>query len=352
MKELVACSVGNVDVSKIPKEIKILPLGYVHSEKGNFNVDDESAELIINKFKERKLDLVIDYEHQTLGGQQAPAGGWIKDLYKGEDAIIAKVEWTKKAEEYLKNKEYKYLSPVVLVRKRDNKATTIHSVALTNTPAVDGMFAIVNSNTVDIENLSEYKEEAEMELKEIAKLLGLPETATEDEIKEALSAAKTVKEGSKKEEPGGEKKEEPKKEGTQEDEKVVANSTILGLLGCGADSTTEDVAASIMALKVGDANTQAELKALKAEMKEKGAEELVMKALKDGKITAAQKEWAKEYALSDSKGFESFLEKAPKVVPTEKLELKDAPESGTEVDMAILKNCGISEEDVKKYYKK
>ena len=50
-------------------------------------------------------------------------------------------------------KEYRYLSPVVLVRKRDQKATAIHSVALTNTPAIDGMFALVNS--LDIEDISE-----------------------------------------------------------------------------------------------------------------------------------------------------------------------------------------------------
>lgn len=349
--DILICSAENVDVSGVPKEIKILPLGFVHSRKGDFNVDDESADLIIKQFKDRKLDLVIDYEHQTLGGQQAPAGGWIKELYKGEDAIVAKVEWTKRAEEYLKNKEYRYLSPVVLVRKRDNKATAVHSVALTNTPAVDGMFAIVNSNTVDIENLNKYKEEVEMDLKEIIELLGLPETATEAEVKAALSAARAAKDGSKKEGPEGVKKEEPKKEGTVEDEKIVANSTILGLLGCEAGATTEDVAASIMALKAGDVDVQAEVKALKAQIQERNADELVAKALKDGKITAAQKDWAKEYALSDSKGFEAFMEKAPKVVPTGKMDLKDAPESVPEVDMEILKNCGISKEDYEKYYK-
>lgn len=60
-------------------------------------MDDESVEMIRSHFKERKLDLVIDYEHQTLQDIQAPAGGWIKDIYKGEDALIAKVEWTQKA---------------------------------------------------------------------------------------------------------------------------------------------------------------------------------------------------------------------------------------------------------------
>ena len=97
LEGIVICSGGMVDVEGVPEEIKILPLGHVHSQKGDFEVDDESVELIRKQFKSRKLDLVIDYEHQTLKDVQAPAGGWIEDIYKGEDAVVAKVKWTDKA---------------------------------------------------------------------------------------------------------------------------------------------------------------------------------------------------------------------------------------------------------------
>lgn len=347
MAKLIACAGEGIELSGVPTEIKILPLGRVHSQKGDFNVDEESFELIRKQFKDRKLDLVIDYEHQTLSDVQAPAGGWIKELYKGEDAIIAKVEWTAKAAEYLKNKEYRYLSPVVLVRKRDQKATAIHSVALTNTPAIDGMFALVNS--LDIEDISEGGNI--MDLKELAKALGLPETATEEEIKKAVEDAAKAAEKLKEME---EKKSEDKTgEGgkPQEVAEVVANSTILSMLGLKEGAKTEDVAASIMALKTGTPDTQAELLALKQRMQERNADEEVQKALKAGKITAAQTGWAKSYALKDMDGFKGFVEKAPVVVPPGKLELKDAPAApgSDEVDVAILKNMGVSMEDVKKY---
>lgn len=347
MAKLIACAGEGIELSGVPTEIKILPLGRVHSLKGDFNVDEESFELIRKQFKDRKLDLVIDYEHQTLSDVQAPAGGWIKELYKGEDAIIAKVEWTAKAAEYLKNKEYRYLSPVVLVRKRDQKATAIHSVALTNTPAIDGMFALVNS--LDIEDISEGGNI--MDLKELAKALGLPETATEEEIKKAVEDAAKAAERLKEME---EKKPEDKPgEGgkPQEVAEVVANSTILSMLGLKEGAKTEDVAASIMALKTGTPDTQAELLALKQRMQERDADEEVQKALKAGKITAAQSGWAKSYALKDMDGFKGFVEKAPVVVPPGKLELKDAPAApgSDEVDVAILKNMGVSMEDVKKY---
>lgn len=347
MAKLIACAGEGIELSGVPTEIKILPLGRVHSQKGDFNVDEESFELIRKQFKDRKLDLVIDYEHQTLSDVQAPAGGWIKELYKGEDAIIAKVEWTAKAAEYLKNKEYRYLSPVVLVRKRDQKATAIHSVALTNTPAIDGMFALVNS--LDIEDISEGGNI--MDLKELAKALGLPETATEEEIKKAVEDAAKAAERLKEME---EKKPEDKPgEGgkPQEVAEVVANSTILSMLGLKEGAKTEDVAASIMALKTGTPDTQAELLALKQRMQERDVDEEVQKALKAGKITAAQSGWAKSYALKDMDGFKGFVEKAPVVVPPGKLELKDAPAApgSDEVDVAILKNMGVSMEDVKKY---
>lgn len=335
MKGIVICSGGMVDIEGVPEEIKILPLGHVHSQKGDFEVDDESVELIRKQFKSRKLDLVIDYEHQTLKDVQAPAGGWIEDIYKGDDAIVAKVKWTDRAKEYLQNREYRYLSPVVMVRKSDRKAAAIHSVALTNTPAIDGMFALVNS--IDISNLEEKEEDTQMDLKKLAALLGLPETATEEDVEKALAEAKASMEANK----GDEGKS---------DTVPVANSVVLSLLGLGADAKTEDVATAIMTLKAGTGND--EVLALKEELKKRNAEDMVQMALKEGKITAAQKEWAKAYALSDKEGFQSFVEKAPVVVPQGKMELKDAPaDSKQDYDMEILKNCGISKEDVEKYYK-
>lgn len=343
------CTGEGVEVSGVPSEIKILPLGRVHSQKGDFTVDDESVELIRKQFKDRKLDLVIDYEHQTLADVQAPAGGWIKDIYKGDDALIAKVEWTPKATEYLKNKEYRYLSPVVMVRKRDQKATALHSVALTNTPAIDGMFPVVNSLTIE-----DYSEGGTtMDLKEIAKALGLPETVTEEEVKKAVEEAGKAAQKIKEMEGKG---EGSTGEGTDASAEVVANSTILKLLELDENAKTEDVAASIMALKAGgDKATAATVLALKEKIERKEAEEAVQLALKEGKITAAQTDWAREYALKDADGFKKFMDKAVAVVPQGKMALKDAPAENTktdDVDMAILKNCGISEEDMKKYYKK
>ena len=338
MVNVMACTGTGVEVSGVPEEIKILPMGHVSTQKGDFIVDDESFEIMRKRFKERRIDIVIDYEHQTLENIQAPAGGWIKELKKGEDSIIAKVEWTPKAQEYLKNKEYRYLSPVVLIRKRDKRAVVLHSVALTNTPAIDGMYPLVNS--VDIEDYDDSKEGGQaMELSKLIKLLGLPEGATEAEVESALASLQAAKESAKEADPAGEATE------------TVANSTILSLLGLKEDAKTEDVTASIMALKAGDTKTQADIEALKEQIAKKEASELVEKALKEGKIPAAQKEWAESYALKDMEGFKQFIDKAPAVVPMDKVQTKDAPNKSNAVDPMILKNLGMSAEDIEKYGK-
>ena len=177
--ELTVRPLSGIDLSGVPEVIRVLPKGHVSSTKGDFEVDDRDIAGIIRQFKARRLDLVIDYEHQTLSDVQAPAAGWIKDLYPGEDALMARVEWTKKGREYIANKEYRYLSPVVLVKKADQHAAVFHSAALTNTPAITGMFAIINSDVLSIE---EEEEEPKMELSELIQLLGLEEGTTEEDV--------------------------------------------------------------------------------------------------------------------------------------------------------------------------
>lgn len=77
-----------------------------------------------------------------------------------------------------------------------------------------------------------------MDLKELAKLLGLPEDATEEQITQALTAAlaelKKLKEDGKEPLPGS--------------EETVANKAVCELLGLKSGAATSDVTAKIMEL--------------------------------------------------------------------------------------------------------
>ena len=169
MHDFLTLKSKEMEVGGAPEIISVLPLGHVKSAKGEFDVDGESFAAMKAQIAQRGVDLVVDYEHQTLTGEQAPAAGWVKELFLDDGQIKARVEWTDRAKAYLENREYRYLSPVITVRKADNKAMGLHSIALTNTPAIENMEAIVNS--LDYEEggqntMNEF-------MKKLAALLGL-----------------------------------------------------------------------------------------------------------------------------------------------------------------------------------
>lgn len=344
MHDFLTLKSKEMEVGGAPEIISVLPLGHVKSAKGEFDVDGESFAAMKAQIAQRGVDLVVDYEHQTLTGEQAPAAGWVKELFLDDGQIKARVEWTDRAKAYLSNREYRYLSPVITVRKADNKAMGLHSIALTNTPAIEHMEAIVNSlNFEGGQNTMDF-------MKELAKLLGLGEDATEEQVKEALKACleenKSLKESAA----------EAAKQQPPENDKVVANKEVCELLGLKAGAATADVAAAIMALKggnIGGVNLVEQVKSLEAKLADRDAEEAVEMALKAGKITPAQREWAKGYALKNLEDFKGFVEKAPQVVPmgdvggSESLALKR--DEVDEATLLVCKQLGISAEDVKQY---
>lgn len=345
MHDFLTLKSKEMEVGGAPEIISVLPLGHVKSAKGEFDVDGESFSAMKAQIAQRGVDLVVDYEHQTLTGEQAPAAGWVKELFLDDGQIKARVEWTDRAKAYLENREYRYLSPVITVRKADGKAMGLHSIALTNTPAIEHMEAIVNSLNFEggQNTMNEF-------MKKLAALLGLGEDATEEQVAEALKACveenKSLKESAA----------EAAKQQPAEDDKVVANKAVCELLGLKAGAATADVAAAIMALKggnIGGVNLVEQVKSLEAKLADRDAEEAVELALKAGKITPAQREWAKGYALKSLDDFRGFVEKAPQVVPmgtvggSEPLALKN--EELDEATLLVCKQLGISAEDVKKY---
>jgi len=91
--------------------------------------------------------------------------------------------------------------------------------------------------------------------------------------------------------------------------------------------------------------------ALKARMAERDRDEAVAAAIKAGKITPAQREWAEKYALSDPEGFRLFVAKAPQVAPSGgAMPLSTGGARGIEdAQLEINKLMGLSDEAWKKY---
>ncbi len=173
----------------VPTRVLIVPWGEVRSLSGSFVVDDAAAEAAVTAFREHGADLPVDYEHQTLGGAyaspsgQAPAAGWIRELNivrPGGDAapgLYGEISWTPEGLARLRGREYRYLSPVALVRREDRRLTALHSVALTNKPAIVGMTPVVNRAATEALGGGESDPAAELR-----QLLGLPTAASTEAL--------------------------------------------------------------------------------------------------------------------------------------------------------------------------
>lgn len=304
--------------------IQILPYGWVVTDKGKFLVDEQAMKMIVTAFEQKKNETVIDYEHQTLKDVIAPAAAWIKKLEnRGKNGLWAEVEWTPRALEFVKNKEYRYLSPVIFSRKSDGRAIILHSCGLTNTPAIDGMEPIANKEE-DVQKMDEL-------LKKLITLLGLGEDADEAAITQEINKLKE------------------KATACQ----PIANKEILSLLDIDEKATLADVKGKIIALKNPSGYVKAEeFKALQEKIAMQERDELVQTALKSGKVSPAQKEWAEQYALKDQEGFKSFLEHAPAVVPVASEVAGGSVKRTTVTDdmqISINKALGIDEETFKKH---
>jgi len=174
-----------------PQWIPAIPRGHaiVGRDGRKFQLDNLSDLMLSTR--DAGLRIPVDENHASTflapQGGASPALGWVTDWTIKSDGILwAQVEWTPKGSEVLKNKEYRYVSPAIL-HDKDGRITGIHSLSLVNRPNLD----LPAINSTDPEG-SQPKEDPSMEPKEIRLALGLPETATEDEVKSALIKLKAA----------------------------------------------------------------------------------------------------------------------------------------------------------------
>jgi len=307
-------------------DVLIAPDGAVKSTSGDFTFDEESWAAIDKAFREHGTMLVIDYEHQTLGGDYtspdgtSPAAGWVKLKglrYEKGKGLIASVAWTERARNMIRAGEYQYVSPVLIVRKADRKAIGLHSVALTNKPAIEGMMQVAAKDVPVTFTLAkgwtqvqedtyklaagQRKDRAMNELLLIGKDLGLAEADCKvetitDKIGELKKRAETA------EVPGATVK------------------AVCKALGVTEGVSETEIVARVAALKDGQsaiAKQGEELKALKQRVAEREADDL-MTVHGKGKLNPNAKEvWAafKDMAVKEPERFVKVMSEMPVTCP-------------------------------------
>lgn len=144
-------------------DIQIFKAGvFSYYEPGDMTMSTEMFKCMVVNFqnKVRGTDLAMDYGHNSY----AEAAGWIKDVYCSEDGteLRAKVEWTKKAQEMIADKQYRYISGEFSYEYENEKGIkcgpTLWGAALTNRPFLKDMEPVIDMSEKNKESIQMHEQ--------------------------------------------------------------------------------------------------------------------------------------------------------------------------------------------------
>jgi phage I-like protein len=292
----------------LPSDAHLLPPGSFRASDGrpkgvDWQLDAEMASQVIQRQSLKKTDTLVDYEHQSLraelNGQPVPAAGWFKSLEwrEGKGLYATGIVWTETAKRMIAAREYRYISAVFTYTPATGEVLEILSVALTNTPALDGLDALADL-------ARKLTEEKTMPDPNVAAL-----TVERDGLKQSVAALTAERDGL---------------------------STKLAALTTERDGLTAKVSA-----------LEAE-KATAALAKEKDAHTALMTAaLSDGRIAPAQKPWAEKQSLA---ALTEYLDATAPLVSGKQGGKGDGPATAalSKEEAEVARKMGVSPEDYAK----
>jgi len=312
-----------------------------HPEYGKFNISEKTFDEIVKNFNNniRKVQIPITFGHPKEEGVEPPAIGWFRKLIdKGKQGLFAVVEWTKDGYEKIKNQSYRYFSPEFEFNYKDPETSkefgsTLMAGAVTNRPFLKGMKPIIASEQIvdeakQIVNLisptpqdvhidapleirkkkpegEKYQQEGVLSVEEILKLqAGRPPEEWSDEQLRAFYGA------------GWDDCISRAAEGGARDPEMMCGAIRAEKRRRGIETSETDTQVQGGEEGMADATVLTKLteqsekiQMLEKKIKEKEVDEIVKKAIKDGKITPAMRDsWARDYASKDMDGFKKFVE--------------------------------------------
>lgn len=312
--DVLACVSGHAAAGTGLKTVRLVPDGATTSAHGvSFLLDAQAADLVLKAFKEHGADVVVDYEHESLGGDyarpgvRAKAAGWIKSMHyepgtgKG---IFGLVEWTPVARDAIRAGEFRYLSPVVFIRKSDRRVVAIESCAVTNKPALPRMEALAASRSTRTES------EGTME--------GNQATGSGQQAEAEKPTTETPK------------AETPNTDAAAADQAVAC--AVRKQLGLPADASADAVVVALAAKQTADSE------ALNLKQREREADELVAEVVRGNKLPPYNTEAlaaARRLAADSPETFTAIFAAVTPIVPPG----RTTPPSGR----TILRNQVINE---------
>lgn len=299
-----------LDGNGVTTEAHLLPPGPFRSVDGRpaecaaWQLDAAIAARVIALAASRKTDIGLFFEHQDLhakhNGQRAEACGWCPrtlEWREGSGLWATTITWVGDTAELIAAKKYRYVSALFAYSTATGKVLEIVSVALTNTPGIDGLEALADLAR------NHPEEDAAMPVDEKA-LAAL--TAERDAAKTQIAALTTERDGL---------------------------NTKLAALTAERDGLQAKVAA---------AEQEKAAAALTAE-KAKHAE-VMTAALSDGRLTPAQKPWAEKTSLAALTEYLEATKPLPIAVDLQSQRQEGGGHGLTDVELATCSRMGVTPE--------
>ncbi len=311
----------------LPENILLVKFGKntftKNGERGEFDFTEQDADAVIADFTERGRDLVIDFEHQSLSGEKAPAAGWIDKLVRTPEGILAKIKyWTKEAEEFLLKGQYRYFSPTLYFSRSGKRVSAIHSTALTNHPAMHMTPALVADD--------------------------LHDSADDDASNETVISTQPPTKGTM-------MKELLEQLGLQAFSDAPQERQLEALSGRIAE--LKEAARSLEDfLALHDLRTLEEAGNKLVQLKDQKAADAVRQAFSDGKLAENMREWADSFARENLDAFKAWSQAAPRIIPDNADTSAPAetapPDAADSEEAKILRLLGLTGKKLKKVSEK
>lgn len=309
--ESVALAALVFEVEAGATEAHLLPPGPFRAVDGRphdveaWQLDAAIAARVIAQQNTRSNDTLIDFEHQSLraadNGKRVEAAGWFRDLEwrDGRGLYATSIRWVGDTAQLIADRKVRYVSAVFLYHRTTGEVLEILSVALTNTPALDGLDALAE---LARKTSTTHVKEPLMTPEQIAAL------SLERDTLKTSHAALAAEVGTLK-------------------ASVAALTAERDTLKAAVDAAAAEKAQAALAAET------------------KARDDLITAALGDGRLTPAQKPWAEKQPLAS---LTEFLGAAPQLPPGGGRQ--GGGESGGEAaltadEIAMCTRMGVSAED-------
>jgi phage I-like protein len=271
-----------------PAWVQLIPAGVFEGidGRGPYDAKNPKAIAALSEQKAGDFGICVGYGHAIETDDSAEAAGWCKELEVRSDGIWGKVDWTAQAAEKIKGRQYRGLSPV-FYHDANGVVLWIARAGLTNKPNLRIKSLNAREGEVDV------SEKEKAILGRIMKAFGLPESSDEETLLARCSAAI---------------------------EAEGALVKVAGELKLEKKATTDDVIAAVQSAqsaKMVDPTKYVPMEQYNAlsdrlvKAQQSQSDAAVDAAIVAGKITPANREWAKSLHSTDPKAFAEFVKNAP-----------------------------------------